>query len=182
MQPLQARSDQPGKGDGMTWDEQDRIRNERVALAAGRLQMREQKALWARLRDAENRFRMISSAPASQIREATSSRKPESKPPPHCEDIDILPRMDQVKHAILVLEEVLDAYLGLSPARDFKTLTTSELDAEVLKWEGVESWKVAAYASYLGRTPRTIENARRRLGKRPTDGRPLVKREEGKAA
>lgn len=163
----------------MTDEQAERIRNERVALDHMRRQDRKNKTLPTRLREALDAARMLSTAKAGQIGSDTARQKAQSKEPPAAQEIHIEDRLSHIEHAIELLEEVIDAERGLSPARDFKTLTTSELDQELLKWVGVPSWVVAVRAPYLGRTPRTIERARQRLGVRPVDGRPL---EDRKAA
>jgi uncharacterized protein (DUF1501 family) len=163
----------------MTEDQQERIREERLALHHMRCQARKDKSLPTRLREAIDQARMLSTAKAGQIGTDTARQKAQSKEPPAAEEIHIADRLAHIEHAIELLEEVVDSERGLSPARDFKTLTTSELDQELKKWVGVPSWVVAARAPYLGRTPRTIERARQRLGVRQKDGRPL---EDRKAA
>jgi hypothetical protein len=163
----------------MTEDQAERIRNERVALDHMRRQARKDKGLPARLSEAIDAARVLSTAKAGQIGSDTARQKAESKEPPQAQDIDWAGHFTRIEMAIEHLEDAVDAERGLSLARDFRRLTTPDLDRELLKWEGVPSYEVCVRAPWLGGTPRTIENARRRLGMTATYGR---KRDEQKAA
>lgn len=164
----------------MTEDQIEKLRNERVALAYMRAQERRQRPLWARLRDAVDQAKVFSTAKASNLDPVDISRqKAGSREPPQAQDTDWSGYLARVELALEHFEEALDAERGLSPARDFKRMTTSELDRELAKWAGVDSHEVARRAPWLGKTYWTICRARKRMGVRQNDGLPI---EDNKAA
>ncbi len=152
----------------------EQVRAQALALDANRRTIRETKTLPRRLEEAINRAGLMSTVPSAGISEYTTRGKSETVAPPRQDEVDVSRRLSLVRFAIEQLEEQVDMECGLSPARNFNTLSMEEKDAELLRWRGVKSWEVAARSPQLGATPRTIEKARERLDVRPVDGEPLT--------
>lgn len=160
----------------------DQVRNERLALEELRQHDRKSKPLWQRLHEVMDNALLLSTVPSAGISEYTTKGKAEGSAPPQQQTIETKDHLALIEYAIELLEEAVDGERGLSPAREFKTMRTDELDQELLKWRGVASFVVAVKAPWLGRTPRTIERARQRLNVRQSDGETLPPKVEKYAA
>lgn len=154
-----------------------------VAADMLRKQDRQKKSLHARLQEVTMRASLLSGVPSSQGSDAgyTTSGKTGSTPPPglvlsekgakaNTSEFRADSYLAPIEHHIERFEEAVDDELGLGQARHHATKTGSELDAEILAWEGVPSHVVATKAPHLG-SPRTIERVRAANDRRPTDGR-----------
>jgi hypothetical protein len=156
-------------------DEIDRIREQALIQQKVREDMREAKPLWMRVRDVENRCRVLSTVPSAGISEYTTSGKTEGKAPPAQQEADFRDERARVEFAVRQWEGAVDSENGLGARREFAQMRTEEKDRELLKWRGVKSHEVATFAPWLG-SPNTIERARKRLGVRQSDGSELERK------
>jgi hypothetical protein len=150
-------------------DDLERIREQALIQQKVREDMREAKPLWMRVRDVENRCRVLSTVPSAGISEYTTSGKTEGKAPPAQQEADFRDERARVEFAVRQWEFAADSEQGLGARKVFAQMDGSDKDKELLKWRGVKSFEVATFAPWLG-SPKTVERARDRLGVRPSNG------------
>lgn len=154
-------------------DEAEQVRAQALALQSIRDDIRKGRPLWAQLRVAMDKAKLLSTVGSGGISEYTTRGKTEGKAPPRQQETALEDHLALVEHAVELYVSAVDAESGLGAGKVFALMDREEKDKELLKWRGVKSWVVAARAPWLGDTPRTIERARDRLMVRPSNGLPL---------
>jgi hypothetical protein len=138
--------------------------------------------LGQRLDEALNRAELLTTVPAGAVAVATRS-KPSSSPPPKAlnvrhdavdaKELSLAARYRYVIGQFLErLEDEVDTAERRPASSERQQQTLEARDQRLARWRGVASHVVSTLDPSLG-SPRTIENARDRLGQRRSDGNEL---------